>query len=62
MFFSYLLLAGIERFSIEFLRTNEKYLFDTFSGAQMISFLMIFVGSYFLLFPILNTNVEKVPK
>ena len=62
MFFSYLLLAGIERFSIEFLRTNEKYLFDTFSGAQMISFLMILVGSYFLLFPILNTNVEKVPK
>ena len=62
MFFSYLLLAGIERFFIEFLRTNEKYLFDTFSGAQMISFLMIFVGSYFLLFPILNTNVEKVPK
>ena len=62
MFFSYLLLAGIERFSIEFLRTNEKYLFDTFSGAQMISFLMIFIGSYFLLFPILNTNVEKVPK
>ena len=62
MFFSYLLLAGIERFFIEFLRTNEKYLFDTFSGAQMISFLMIVVGSYFLLFPILNTNVEKVPK
>ena len=62
MFFSYLLLAGIERFFIEFLRTNEKYLFDTFSGAQMISFLMILVGSYFLLFPILNTNVEKVPK
>ena len=62
MFFSYLLLAGIERFFIEFLRTNEKYLFDTFSGAQMISFLMIFVGSYFLLFPILNTNVEKAPK
>ncbi|MDA9935502.1 prolipoprotein diacylglyceryl transferase [Candidatus Marinimicrobia bacterium] len=62
MFFSYLLLAGIERFSIEFLRTNEKYLFDTFSGAQMISFLMIFIGSYFLLFPILNTNAEKIPK
>ena len=62
MFFSYLLLAGIERFSIEFLRTNEKYLFDTFSGAQMISFLMIIIGSYFLLFPILNTNNEKVPK
>ena len=62
MFFCYILLAGIERFSIEFLRTNEKYLFDIFSGAQMISFLMIFIGSYFLLFPILNTNVEKEPK
>jgi|TARA_B110000914_G_scaffold52428_1_gene45169 phosphatidylglycerol:prolipoprotein diacylglycerol transferase len=62
MFFSYLLLAGIERFFIEFLRTNEKYLFDIFSGAQLISFLMVFIGSYFLLFPILNTNVEKVPK
>ena len=62
MFFSYLLLAGIERFFIEFLRTNEKYLFDIFSGAQLISFLMVFIGSYFLLFPILNTNAKKVPK
>ena len=62
MFFTYLLLAGIERFLIEFIRTNEKYLFDIFSGAQVISILMILSGSYFLLFPSINTNVEKVPK
>jgi prolipoprotein diacylglyceryltransferase len=52
LFFIYLILAGIERFFIEFIRTNEKYLFDIFSGAQIISIIMICIGSYFLLWPI----------
>ena len=60
LFFTYLILAGIERFLVEFIRTNEKYLFDIFSGAQMISFLMVLIGSYFLLYPTTNIINEKV--
>ena len=60
LFFTYLVLAGIERFLVEFIRTNEKYLFDIFSGAQMISFLMVLIGSYFLLYPTTITINEKV--
>ena len=51
-FFVYLILAGVERFFVEFIRTNEKYLFDIFSGAQVISLIMVFIGSYFLLYPL----------
>ena len=60
LFFQYLILAGSERFIIEFLRTNEKYVFDIFSGAQILSILMIIIGSYFLLNPISGgkTNTE----
>ena len=56
LFFSYLILAGLERFFIEFIRTNEKYLFETFSGAQLLSVLMISVGSYFLIYPLDNVD------
>ncbi len=49
LFFMYLILAGTERFMVEFLRTNQKYLLDTFSGAQVISLLMIAAGSAFFL-------------
>ena len=56
LFFSYLILAGLERFFIEFIRTNEKYLFETFSGAQLLSVLMISVGSYFLIYPLNNVD------
>lgn len=49
LFFTYLILAGIERFSVEFIRTNPKYLFDLFSGAQVISLLMIAAGTGFFL-------------
>ena len=59
LFFSYLVIAGIERFCIEFIRTNEKYLFDIFSGAQIISVIMVCIGSYFLLRPISQVDVEK---
>ena len=56
LFFSYLILAGLERFFIEFIRTNEKYLFETFSGAQLLSVLMISVGSYFSIYPLDNVD------
>lgn len=58
LFFQYLILAGSERFVIEFLRTNEKYVFDIFSGAQILSILMIIIGSYFLLNPISDGNTD----
>tara|TARA_Y100000748_G_C15404090_1_gene452706 strand:+ start:17 stop:856 length:840 start_codon:yes stop_codon:yes gene_type:complete len=56
LFFSYLILAGLERFFIEFIRTNEKYLFEIFSGAQLLSVLMISVGSYFSIYPLDNVD------
>jgi len=59
LFYLYLILAGFERFFIEFIRTNEKYLFSTFSGAQIISIIMIFIGIYFLLWPINPSSGEK---
>ncbi|MBI87212.1 MAG: hypothetical protein CMG63_03930 [Candidatus Marinimicrobia bacterium] len=51
LFFLYLFLAGIERFLIEFLRTNQKYFLETFSGAQVISLIMIMIGLYFIKYP-----------
>jgi prolipoprotein diacylglyceryltransferase len=61
LFFIYLIIAGVERFFIEFIRTNEKYLFEIFSGAQIISIIMVFIGSYFLLWPITQTSGERNP-
>jgi phosphatidylglycerol---prolipoprotein diacylglyceryl transferase len=52
LFFTYLILAGLERFLIEFIRTNDKYLFNIFSGSQVISVIMIIIGTYFLLNPV----------
>ena len=51
LFFTYLILAGTERFIVEFLRLNEKY-FIGLSGAQMISILMISIGAWFLMHPV----------
>ena len=48
LFFLYLIFAGVERFFIEFIRTNEKYFLDIFSGAQIISLILVFTGTYFL--------------
>ena len=59
LFFLYIFLAGVERFIIEFLRTNQKYLLDTFSGAQILSLVMIIVGLYFLKHPITNGAVNS---
>ena len=51
LFFTYLILAGTERFIVEFLRVNEKY-FIGLSGAQIISILMITIGAWFLMHPV----------
>ena len=59
LFFTYLILYGIERFMIEFLRTNPKYLFSFFSGAQIICLIMIMIGVYFYLNPVQNSATNK---
>jgi phosphatidylglycerol:prolipoprotein diacylglycerol transferase len=43
LFFTYLILAGIERFVIEFIRTNDRHLLG-FTGSQLISIVMIIIG------------------
>ena len=45
----YLILAGLSRFSVEFLRTNERY-FLNLSSAQYISIIMIIFGLAFILY------------
>jgi len=55
LFFTYLILAGVERFFIEFLRVNEKYLLGM-SGAQLISIVMIGIGTWFLLHPVYHSQ------
>ena len=59
LFFLYLILAGLERFLVEFIRTNEKYFLDIFSGAQIISVIMISIGTLFLLRP-LNDKSKQI--
>ena len=43
VFCFYLIFAGMERFLIEFIRTNEKYMLGL-SGAQVISLIMVTTG------------------
>ena len=57
LFFTYLICAGTERFLIEFIRTNEKYLFDIFSGAQVLSIIMVLIGVYFLFQPLQDETI-----
>ena len=56
LFFTYLILAGSERFLIELLRLNTQYLFGL-TGSQIISLAMIGIGTWFLTHPI-NTEQE----
>ncbi len=51
LFFTYFILAGSERFLIEFIRINPKYVAGL-SGAQIFSILLIAAGTYFLKNPI----------
>ena len=57
LFLMYLVFAGVERFMIEFIRTNDKYLFDILSGAQVISVIMISIGFYFLIYPASKSEI-----
>ncbi len=59
LFFLYLFLAGIERFFIEFLRTNQKYVLELLSGAQVISLGMILIGLYFIINPLNEATPES---
>ncbi len=45
LFMIYLMLAGIERFAIEFLRPNLRIIFGL-SEAQIISFVIIALGLF----------------
>ena len=56
LFYIYIFLAGLERFLIEFLRTNQKYVLEIFSGAQLISILMIILGFYFIKYSTTNAG------
>lgn len=55
LFFTYLILAGLERFFIEFIRTNTRYLFNL-TGAQLLSIVMVVIGAYFLRHPVKSTS------
>ena len=61
LFFTYLIFAGIERFFIEFLRVNSKYLFGL-SGSQLISLIMILIGAWFLTHPVSQPQEIKSEK
>ena len=47
IFYEYLFLTGLSRFVVEFYRVNPKY-FDIFSGAQIISLIMIFLSTFLM--------------
>ena len=57
LFFTYLVFAGLERFFIEFIRTNIKYI-SVLTGSQIISIFMILIGVYFLWF-VRQVNVPQ---
>ena len=59
LFFTYLIFAGAERFFVEFLRVNSKYLFGL-SGSQLISLIMILIGAWFLNASCLSTTGNKI--
>ncbi len=61
LFFTYLIIAGSERFFIEFLRVNTRYLFGL-SGSQIISLGMIAIGSWFLTHPVSAPQEEPSEK
>lgn len=61
LFFTYLIFAGAERFFIEFLRVNSKYLFGL-SGSQLISLIMISIGAWFLTHPVSQPQEIKSEK
>lgn len=55
IFSIYLIIGGLSRFVVEFLRTNERYLFN-FSSAQFISLFMVITGLIYLSYLYKNNN------
>ena len=65
LFFTYLIFAGLERFCMEFIRINPKYIWIVqpafgLSGAQLISIIMIGVGTYFIVIPPQTSETKPV--
>ncbi len=58
VFFEYLFLAGFARFVIEFIRLNPGYLFGL-SGAQLISAIMMIIGTYLFYTKRKNVGLNK---
>lgn len=54
----FLIFIGIERFITEFWRREPKYVFDTFSEAQIISLISIILGGIIIFF-LYRTKVQK---
>ena len=64
LFFTYLNVAGMERFFIEFIRLNPKYIWIVndvigFSGAQVISIIMMSIGIYLLKNPPQHSETKQ---
>ena len=58
LMFEYLFLVGLSRFLVEFFRVNPQYeQFFNLTGAQIISIIMMIVGTYFM-----YINREKLKK
>jgi len=58
LFFTYLILAGIERFTIEFIRTNSHFIFNL-TGAQIISICMVTIGTIGLMRPVSQPEIKS---
>ena len=59
IFSIYLILGSFSRFVVEFLRTNERYLFG-FSSAQYISIVMFFVGLMLLVYLLIKNKNDGI--
>ena len=59
IFSIYLILGSFSRFVVEFLRTNERYLFG-FSSAQYISIVMFFVGLILLVYLLIKNKNDGI--
>jgi len=62
LFFLYLILSGIARLMVEYIRLNPKIIFGL-SEAQLISLILIIIGFYFYFFnpfPQTVNNTEKI--
>jgi phosphatidylglycerol:prolipoprotein diacylglycerol transferase len=58
IFSCYLIYGGISRFMVEFLRTNERYMFN-FSSAQFISIFLILIGIFISINSLNKNNYGK---